>query len=225
MELEELNKVIEDAKSEWLKENKDIRKKVFETLDKQRDGIIFNLMGFSKNWRYKLEIDHCDGRTADSFIGQVIKEVGKQAALDWLRVNLQDVHKEIELDSTIMQKLIEEAKSHFASNLRATLLSLAAASSAERAKKLLPVVTEKHTILTDDMLLLAPPTQHSVEKLFSSLKGLRILDLCLISEDRLDKWLFRAFNDGVNPELIKSVKEFVKERQNGFAKSSDQDCV
>jgi len=90
--LQSLVPIINGAIHEWLeKQNpKDIRKKVFDTLEAAKDEIAPKLMGFNRSsFGRGWEIDHCNGRAGESIIGDYMRKhqhEGIQQFIDQLNI-------------------------------------------------------------------------------------------------------------------------------------------
>ena len=90
--LQSLVPIINGAIHEWLeKQNpKDIRKKVFDTLEAAKDEVAPKLMGFNKGFFGRgWEIDHCNGRAGESIIGDYMRkhqQEGIQQFIDQLNL-------------------------------------------------------------------------------------------------------------------------------------------
>ena len=102
--LQSLVPIINGAIHEWLeKQNpKDIRKKVFDTLEAAKDEVAPKLMGFNKgSFGRGWEIDHCNGRSGESTIGDYMRKHQQEGIQQFIdQLNLVSLHpfskKEIE---------------------------------------------------------------------------------------------------------------------------------
>ena len=84
-----IDKLIADistAMHEWSEEQvTSIRKKVHARLDQHRDEVLMKLMGFTQeSFTGHWEIDHCNGRSGNSPIGEFLATSQKQAIEEWL---------------------------------------------------------------------------------------------------------------------------------------------
>ena len=90
--LQSLVPIINGAIHEWLeKQNpRDIRKKVFDTLEAAKDEVAPKLMGFNRgSFGRGWEIDHCNGRAGESIIGDYMRkhqQEGIQQFIDQLNL-------------------------------------------------------------------------------------------------------------------------------------------
>ena len=70
--LYQLTKELADEWAENAEEN--IRERVNEILNKRIEELVLNLCGFSRNHTYGWQIDHCNGRSGNSPVGNFFKD-------------------------------------------------------------------------------------------------------------------------------------------------------
>lgn len=76
---------IATAMHEWSeKQVTDLKKKVFDRLDKHQEEVLLKLMGFDNRWGSSWNIDHCNGRNGNSPIGDFLKDTQEEAIKEWL---------------------------------------------------------------------------------------------------------------------------------------------
>lgn len=70
----------------WKEENtpEKIKENVFNKLNKNKEEILLKVMGFNKNWG-RWELDHCNGRSGESYIGDYLRQVQQKALEEWAR--------------------------------------------------------------------------------------------------------------------------------------------
>jgi hypothetical protein len=88
--------VAKEAIGNWYKENpKDkIQKQIKEELNKSKRDIFLTLMGFSTDsWgKIKYEVDHCNGRSGESAIGDYLRKTQKPIVDEWLAsLDIKDI--------------------------------------------------------------------------------------------------------------------------------------
>lgn len=89
---EELNQTILDAKLKWIEKNgskEQIEKLVFTRFNKDIIDTIAKIIGFDNRWGgdNKWEVDHCNGRSGNSFIGEHIKSFCTEIIVKWFEKN------------------------------------------------------------------------------------------------------------------------------------------
>lgn len=61
----------------------ELKKTIFNKLDSKRDEVMLKLLGFNDSWG-KWEVDHCNGRSGESSIGDFLKTTQQKAIKEWL---------------------------------------------------------------------------------------------------------------------------------------------
>lgn len=82
---EDLVEVINSALESWHEANSPeaIRKRVHEQLDKDSKQVVLKLLGFNHKWGNSWELDHCNGRSGNSVIGDYLKKTQEQILHEW----------------------------------------------------------------------------------------------------------------------------------------------
>ena len=108
--VDEVFSAISKATDEWRKENTDekIREKVFTKLDAKREEVVAKMMGFDNKWG-RWELDHCNGRAGQSFIGNLMTEYTETNLRSWFNESV----KEIDLSKELTKILINEARKQY----------------------------------------------------------------------------------------------------------------
>jgi hypothetical protein len=77
---------IEKILNEWHTQNKepDLRKIIFDKLDKGRDEVLYKLMGFKPEYNNAWQIDHCNNRSGNSIAGDYLKSTQGAIINEWL---------------------------------------------------------------------------------------------------------------------------------------------
>lgn len=60
-----------------------LKKTIFDKLDSKRDEVMLKLLGFNDSWG-TWEVDHCNGRSGESYIGDFLKTTQQKAIKEWL---------------------------------------------------------------------------------------------------------------------------------------------
>ncbi len=103
--LEERAKIaVEKWKSENLTDEA-IEMRITQLLDDKRDDILLKILGFDNHWG-RWEVDHCNGRDGNSFIGSSIKEMCQKAADKWVEDNFKTL-------PTIPKSLVKELRKEY----------------------------------------------------------------------------------------------------------------
>ncbi|KKM62673.1 hypothetical protein LCGC14_1519330 [marine sediment metagenome] len=204
MDLKDVEAMIKKAKVSWLQENTSIRDKVFSILDRQRDNLIAQLMGFENRYG-KWEINNCNNRAANSFIGGVIKEIGNNAVHDWI-VNQLDLNKLTKLTPEQTDSVIKEAKKHYINTLSQRLNERAMTAANDHINSLMPAIVNHNEVLSDIMLNFTEPTEQSLKRMRDILDKFNPeTESISISEEKLQSWLFRCLNTDASMEVIKQI--------------------
>ena len=93
---DELVAVINSALESWHEANSPeaIRKRVHEQLDKDSKQVVLKLLGFNYNWGNSWELDHCNGRSGNSIIGDYLKKTQEQILHEWFaKIPLPELNK------------------------------------------------------------------------------------------------------------------------------------
>ena len=64
----------------------ELKKTIFNKLDSKRDEVMLKLLGFNDSWG-KWEVDHCNGRSGESSIGDFLKTTQQKAIKEWLETS------------------------------------------------------------------------------------------------------------------------------------------
>lgn len=77
---------IEKILDEWHQTNKesDLRKLIFDKLNKSRDDVLYKLMGFKPEYNNIWNIDHCNNRSGNSIAGDYLKATQGAVINEWL---------------------------------------------------------------------------------------------------------------------------------------------
>ena len=126
------------AMNEWSTEQAaTIKQKVHARLDKHRDEVLMKLMGFSTDHWGKWEIDHCNGRSGGSPIGDFLKESQDQIIREWLgRIKMPTM-------TPAFKKAIEkELLDSYKNEIRRQVYSMAREKAEKDLKQLLDTTLE-----------------------------------------------------------------------------------
>ena len=81
--------IVTKTVDEWKEKNppEQIKKDTLKLLNKNAEEILFKLLGFNKDdWgRGKFHIDHCNGRSGESAVGDYIRKHQQETIEEWLR--------------------------------------------------------------------------------------------------------------------------------------------
>jgi hypothetical protein len=209
MNFEDIHNQIEEAKHDWIKDNRDIKGRVFEILDRQKSNLIAKLLGFNarygdNNW----EVDHCNGRQRDTFIGRLIETIGEQHAKEWVTNQFENLESQIGLPQEALDSIIKNANNRFQYNLKQRLQEMAEKLANEYATKLMPSITGINVALSNEMLDMVEPTSTSLNSMLNILKNFDDkCDAITVTEEKLQSWLFRSLNGDAELDIIKDITQ------------------
>lgn len=133
-----------------------IEKRVHDIIGNNVNEIILKLLGFDRRWHNTgYEIDHCNGRAGESFIGDYIKKTCQDKLKEWTdKIDLVS----IELPKSALDSLRKEFIQRYEYILRNVLLKQAEALATKAAEDYLrSVISEVPTI--NDILEEKPVTK------------------------------------------------------------------
>lgn len=93
-----------ETRDQFMKEL-DMAREVRTKLEEHVDKVILKLLGFDNHWSRDWEIDHCNGRSGNSFIGDQIAEKASAACVDFVN---DAIGRGIELTAQQKQAVIKE---------------------------------------------------------------------------------------------------------------------
>lgn len=105
---------IHKAIDSWLEKNSEdqLTQRVHHLLDENQKKIILTLLGFENRWG-GWEIDHCNGRSGNTPVGEYIKQTHEDAIQEWLlQVKLPA------MSATIKKQIAQEMERHYQSEVR-----------------------------------------------------------------------------------------------------------
>ena len=128
----EVISIVQAAINEWNRQNnlENIRDKVFSKLNQSRDEVLLKLMGFNDRWD-QWEIDHCNGRSGNSVIADILYNLHKEALTDWVKENYSP-----KLTATQKQQIQSAYRASYFEYLRKSVRELAEQKARENAQKI-----------------------------------------------------------------------------------------
>ena len=120
--------IINQAVHEWMQDQDPvaIKKKVFSTLNKAKDEIAPKLLGFTRDsWNNKWEIDHCNGRSGESSLGDYLKQHQEAGIKQFIE----------ELDLTTVRPFTKSEKDEMRSDYRRRVINKVRESVRVRAEQ------------------------------------------------------------------------------------------
>lgn len=141
--VDEVFSLIAKATKEWQDKNKgdEITKAVFKRLDSSRDEVIAKLLGFDFRWN-KWELDHCNGRSGNSFIGKLFSEGIEKQVRDWVNKNTNDLN----FSSELTKAMINDARREYKDALRQALRDEVHCQASAAAKKIIDELSGSQTL-------------------------------------------------------------------------------
>lgn len=98
MDIEQAKKLaasaVDEAVAQWLEANKPskIKEKVFAILDRKVEEAVAKHLGFNNRWGDKWEVDHCNGRSGQSYVGEwVSAKVGQAVSQFFEQANVEQL--------------------------------------------------------------------------------------------------------------------------------------
>ena len=112
---QQLISIVEKTIENWKKENTEekIKKEIVQRLDKAKDEVLPKLLGFNRRCGNKWELDHCNGRSGNSAIGDYLRKVQQATIEEWMR-NITN----FKLTAQQEADLKESARSHYIDLMR-----------------------------------------------------------------------------------------------------------
>src|SRR5690242_18794542 len=91
VKVEDLLERAEKARDEWLEAHQDdLEAFIGRSLNHQLESVVAKVLGFDRRWGERdWEIDHCNGRSGNSFIGEAISAKAAGLAAQWLAAALE----------------------------------------------------------------------------------------------------------------------------------------
>lgn len=153
--LDQLLPAIDKAIADWHAVNtpESISQKIHVLLDKNREQVVLKLMGFNAQYGRNWEIDHCNGRSGNSPIGNYLERTQESAIKQWV-----DEMKMPELTATVKKQIAGSLRETYARLMRQELDVLVRIKASSDAKELLESVTTPIEVksYTDLINLLTP---------------------------------------------------------------------
>jgi hypothetical protein len=134
---------IHKAIDSWLQKNTEERltERVHHLLDENQKKIVLTLLGFENRWG-GWEIDHCNGRSGNTPVGEYISQTHEEAIKEWLsQVKLPT------MTPTIKKQITQEMERHYQSEVRRRMHDVVV------AKAQADVDTLMETINVDEFLV------------------------------------------------------------------------
>jgi hypothetical protein len=128
----QIQKWIAEASTEWFdryKTKEQVFTKVHEILDKDKLEIIAKILGFDNHWG-EWEVDHCNGRSGNTFVGQYLTDTVKASVNDWLRITLGNLPK-------LNKEMINALHKEYIAEFHRVAHSLIKEEASDRAAKLI----------------------------------------------------------------------------------------
>ena len=121
------------ARDEWMKEHSDLKAMVYGVLDSQVSRAVKIILGFEfDKYRYindsvpqPLEVDHCNGRSGNSFIGPQITEEAKRI--------VAEVINEVMASFEVTEDMVQAVKAEIESVMKRELKEVAYKAGKELA--------------------------------------------------------------------------------------------
>ena len=133
---------VAQAVDEWIeKELPNIKEKVVRFMNRRTDEIIALIMGFEKDsWGGGWKVDHCNGRSGNSVIGEYIKENAQQEVWKWFSENVGQLPA---LPKSTVKNLKKEYLTLLERYMRDRLQNAAQERAREEVDKILTEITQK----------------------------------------------------------------------------------
>lgn len=153
--------IVQSAIEEWNEANdpENIRDMVFSKLNQSRNEILLKLMGFDHRFG-RWEIDHCNGRSGNSVIGDILKNLYKEAITDWVKENYSP-----SLTATQKQQIQSTYRAHYFDHLKRAARDLAEQKAQQNAQKIVDQLAKVEDVdaYIQTMTLLLKNTQKTKE--------------------------------------------------------------
>lgn len=133
MKVQQLKELYQKTVDEWLEQKKTtIEKETIEFLNKGKTDILYKLVGFDSRWGKGYEIDHCNGRSGNSIVGDILRDKQKEAIEKWISESLTLPE--------LSPQLIKEMNSYYLREYKRTLKEAVQALAQERAREALKII-------------------------------------------------------------------------------------
>lgn len=133
-----------------------IEKRVHDIINKNVNDVILKLLGFNNRWMSNdaYEIDHCNGRSGESFIGTYIKKQASEKLKQWAdSVNIS----EVKLPKSAVQDMEKEFVAIYTRELRETLanraITLAQETAEEYLKDLISEIPSINDVINENQVV------------------------------------------------------------------------
>lgn len=133
-----------------------IERRVHEIISKNTNDVILKLLGFDSRWHSdgKYEVDHCNGRQGNSFIGDYIRQQANEKLKAWIdKTNIS----EVVLPKSAIQDMEKEFVAIYTRKLRETLanraITLAQETAEEYLKDLISEIPSINDVINEDQVV------------------------------------------------------------------------
>lgn len=130
-----------------------IEKRVHEIINKNVNDVILKLLGFDNRWMSNgtYEVDHCNGRSGESFVGDYIRSQASEKLKQWAdNTNIS----EVKLPKSAIQDMEREFVSIYTRKLRESLSNratyLAQQAAEEYLKDLISEVPSINDVINEN---------------------------------------------------------------------------
>lgn len=136
--IQQISNQILEARKEWCQKYLDnpenLKEKVQQTLSDNTNTILAKLLGFdTRGWSDKWEVDHCNGRSGESVVGDFIRHLVGEEIAKWL---LEQTANLPNLSKAQTKALENEYLSRYKEELRIRLRALAEQKAKQDAEKM-----------------------------------------------------------------------------------------
>ena len=142
---------IQEAYTEWMANNtpEKIKAQCTRTLDRSAEEILRKVLGFKKVWDNSWELDHCNGRSGNSVVGEYLKANQNAAVKAWLsQIPMPTLTKSME------SSFARYAKEVFDRGVKQELTRLAEEYASEQAAKFFERIIQNQKAEFDQQLKL-----------------------------------------------------------------------
>lgn len=161
MRKDELETLMAKTVSDWYEnlEAQDYETKIKRQLTSCYDSLVLNLLGFKRdNWGNKyMEVDHCNGRAGESFVGSFVKAKAAAEANRIFEIAFERLDPDKLVTNEMLEALEEQFKEDFKRSLRDRVRQLAERKASEVAEDvvamLVPETIEVPAFLVKDAKL------------------------------------------------------------------------
>lgn len=129
-----IEKAVQEVYDDYIKkELPGLQERIYQTCKQHERTYLLGILGFSERWG-RLEIDHCNGRSGNSIIGNELKKAVEDLVKQWTEKALAENWEEIQE----AESLYKEA---FARKLREELREQAKEMAKKEAQRIIEKIT------------------------------------------------------------------------------------